>query len=85
MPVLAVLIVVFPKLAVLRPVTLHHLTLLQEGRVFSRTLLTAVRGVASDWSAAGERGTGDFLTVHFSCRALEYRHKLRLELNNIRA
>lgn len=70
MPVLAVLIVVFAELAVLWPVALHHLALLREGRVLGRTLLTAVRGVASDWSAAGERWTGDFLTVHFSRRAL---------------
>lgn len=73
MPVLAVLIVVFAELAVLWPVALHHLTLLQEGRVLRWTLLTAVRRVASDWSAAGEWGTGDLLTVHFSCRALEHR------------
>lgn len=73
MPVLAVLIVVFAELAVSWPVPLHHLTFLQEGCVLSRALLTAVRGVASDWSAAGEWRTGDFLAVHFSSRALDCR------------
>lgn len=69
-PILAVLIIVFAKLAVSRAVRLHHFIIFQEGRVLRGTLLTAVRRVASDWPAAGEDGTGHLLAVDFTRGAL---------------
>lgn len=70
MPILAVLIIVFAKLAVSRSVRLHHFIVFQEGRVLSGTLLTAVGRVASDWSGAGEGRTGHLLAVDFTRGAL---------------